>query len=156
MGLCVINERGLVFAARRVDDKHQTWQMPQGGIDPYENPMVAALRELQEETGMKSVRLLGSLDQWLSYDFPTEVRHHMTGDWLRFKGQTQKWFLVHFYGDESEINLEHGGKPEFSEYSWQSIQDLPAEVVEFKRGVYAEVAAEFAPRIEQWLAQRRR
>lgn len=82
----------IIIINRRIDDTHNTWQMPQGGIDPLENPMVAALRELREETGMRSVVLLGTLDGWLDYDFPTEVRSQMSSTWLRFRGQTQKWY----------------------------------------------------------------
>lgn len=205
VGICVINSEGKVFSARcamsgvgddhhhqgvlytlfctlrRVDDKHNTWQMPQGGIDPLENPMVAALRELREETGMRSVVLLGAIDGWLDYDFPTEVRSQMSGTWLRFRGQTQKWcvhvcvelcsikqgndsvmcctflplrrFLAHFFGDESEIDLSHGGKPEFTEYTWLPMEQLPHEVVHFKQDVYAQVAKEFKPRIDRWLQE---
>lgn len=153
-GVCVINSQGLVFAARRVDDKHNTWQMPQGGIDALENPMVAALRELYEETGLHSVKLVGQIDAWLTYDFPTEVRHHLTGDWTRYRGQTQKWFLVHFLGDDSEVDLMHGGKPEFRDWCWMPLERLPRETVAFKQDVYARVAEEFGPRIERWLVSK--
>ncbi len=183
MMIMIITSSHLLLSAthRRVDDKHNTWQMPQGGIDPLENPMVAALRELREETGMRSVVLLGAIDGWLDYDFPTEVRSQMSGTWLRFRGQTQKWycgtqcncaihhyarptqspcfqhnnirFLAHFFGDDSEIDLSHGGKPEFTEYTWLPIEQLPHEVVDFKQGVYAQVAKEFKPRIDRWLLE---
>ena len=98
-----------------MDDTHNTWQMPQGGIDPLENPWVAALRELREETGITSVRVVASIDRWLDYDSPTKVRAAPGGRWLCYRGQTQKWFLLEFCGRDAEVDLLAGGQPEFSE-----------------------------------------
>lgn len=127
--------------------------MPQGGIDPLENPLVAALRELREETGITSARIVASIDSWLDYEFPTKVRAHMPGQWVRYRGQTQKWLLLQFTGNDNEINIacDGHGPPEFSEWRWMQLEELPQSVVEFKRGVYDSVACHFAPRIRSLL-----
>lgn len=148
VGVCIVNSQGLVFAAQRCDDSQNTWQMPQGGIDDGEEPSVAALREVTEETSIASARIVGEIDQWLTYDFPTKVRQRLHGGWQRFKGQRQKWYLAHFYGDDSEINLDTDHK-EFKQWRWMTLADLPGSVVEFKREVYAEVAKEFVPLIKK-------
>lgn len=151
-GICLVNRQGLVFAARRVDDPHGTWQMPQGGIDYLENPMVAAVRELHEETGIRSARIVAAKDSWLSYDSPTCTRSQFTGGWVRYKGQTQKWFLMSFYGTEAEVDLERHGVQEFSEYRWLPLEVIPSQVVSFKQGVYTEVHREFGPIIDSMKA----
>jgi len=121
--------------------------MPQGGIDYLENPMVAAVRELREETGIQSARIVAAKDAWLTYDCPTCTRSQFTGGWVRYKGQTQKWFLMTFYGAESEVDLEKHGEREFSDYTWLPIEEMPSQVVSFKREVYEAVAEEFGPMI---------
>ncbi|KAF5841313.1 NUDIX hydrolase domain-like protein [Dunaliella salina] len=148
VGLCVVNSQGLVFAAQRTDTAKHTWQMPQGGIDPGEEAQAAALRELEEETSMRSVRVLASLDRWLKYNFSPEVRARLGGSWQQYEGQAQKWFLLHFYGDDSEINLETEDK-EFKTWAWMPIQELAPNVVPFKRLVYEQVTADFAPIIQE-------
>jgi putative (di)nucleoside polyphosphate hydrolase len=133
-----------------MDDRENTWQMPQGGIDCGENPRIAALRELHEETGITSAsaRIVSSIDPWLEYEFPTKTRATLTGPWLRFRGQTQKWFLLEFHGADGEVDLMGcHGSPEFSEWQWMPLNDLPHRVVEFKQAVYHEVARHFGPRI---------
>eukprot|EP00884_Botryococcus_braunii_P003217 jgi/Botrbrau1/12897/Bobra.0299s0014.1 len=148
VGLCIVNNDGLVFAARRVDDKEGTWQMPQGGIDCPEDHLEAAMRELKEETGIVSAKIVHVARDWFKYEFPTEVRSMLTGRMLQYRGQSQMWHLIHFYGNDREIDLEHHGEREFSDYTWMPLDRLPDEVVAFKRQVYRQVAQEFLPVIE--------
>ena len=152
VGIALFNRDGLVFIARRIaDDGPETiapgheWQMPQGGIDPHEDPEPAARRELREETGISSVRTLAVTAEWLVYDWPPYCGppHRLSG----FRGQRQKWFAMLFEGEESEIDLTGsvpGESVEFSEWRWERLELLPALVIPFKRGVYRRVASEFA------------
>jgi putative (di)nucleoside polyphosphate hydrolase len=151
VGVTVLNSAGLVFVGRRssgpehIDATH-VWQMPQGGIDPGEDPWPAALRELYEETSIRSVERLGEVPDWLSYDIPPDIIGAAWGG--RFRGQTQKWFALRFIGDDSEINvLSPGGgvhTAEFLAWKWEPIANLPDLVVPFKRPVYERVVKEFA------------
>jgi putative (di)nucleoside polyphosphate hydrolase len=149
VGLMVLNRTGRVFVGRRIDgpehvDDIHVWQMPQGGVDPGEDPWPAALRELHEETNIRSVEKLGEIAQWLSYDIPRDI---VGRAWKgKYRGQTQKWFALRFTGDEREIDIAHPGghKPEFSAWRWESMQNLPALIIPFKRPVYERVVQEFA------------
>jgi putative (di)nucleoside polyphosphate hydrolase len=118
--------------------------MPQGGIDEGEAPADAALRELIEETGMRTVRILGETDGWLSYDLPEHLLGKAWGG--RYRGQAQKWFAVRFLGDESEIDIAptSGQKAEFSEWRWVPLNEVAELIVPFKREVYARVVEAFA------------
>jgi len=150
-GLMVLNAAGRVFVGRRrngpehVDAAH-AWQMPQGGIDPGEDPWPAALRELYEETNIRSVERLGEIEEWLSYDIPLEL---LGRAWKgKYRGQRQKWYALRFTGGEREIDIARPGggahKPEFSAWRWEPVQNLPALIVPFKRNVYERVVKEFA------------
>jgi putative (di)nucleoside polyphosphate hydrolase len=149
VGVAVLNRAGRVFIGKRrggpehVDDTH-SWQMPQGGIDPGEEPWPAALRELYEETNIRSVEKLAEITDWLTYDIPRET----VGDaWKgKYRGQTQKWFAVRFNGDDSEIDVNHpaGHKPEFTAWRWERLEKTPALIIPFKRNVYERVVKEFA------------
>jgi putative (di)nucleoside polyphosphate hydrolase len=151
VGLTVINPAGLVFIGRRsggpehIDETH-VWQMPQGGIDSGEDPWPAGLRELYEETNIRSVERLGAIDDWLSYDIPREIVSQAWGG--KYRGQTQKWFALRFTGDDSEIDISAPGggthEPEFIAWKWEPMANLPALVVPFKRSVYARVVREFS------------
>ncbi len=149
-GMMVLNHAGLAFIGRRVDgpehvDNTHVWQMPQGGIDPGEDPWPAALRELREETNISSVQRLGEIAQWLTYDIPREI---VGQAWHgKYRGQTQKWFALRFVGEEHEIDIEHpagGHVAEFVEWRWEKLQNLPHLVVPFKRAVYERVVQEFS------------
>ena len=113
VGLMVINRKGLVFIGRRINgpehiDATHVWQMPQGGIDQGEEPYAAALRELYEETNIRSVEKLGEIEDWLTYDIPREI---VGQAWKgKYRGQKQKWYALRFTGDDSEIDIEHPGR----------------------------------------------
>jgi putative (di)nucleoside polyphosphate hydrolase len=150
VGVMVLNRAGRAFIGRRIDgpehtDETHAWQMPQGGLDPGEDPWPAALRELREETNIRSVERLGEIADWLRYDIPAEIAGQA---WKgKYRGQTQKWYAVRFTGDESEIDLAHpagGHEPEFSAWRWEPVRNLPDLVVPFKRPVYERVVQEFA------------
>jgi putative (di)nucleoside polyphosphate hydrolase len=150
VGVMVLNRDGRVFVGRRfagpehVDVKHP-WQMPQGGVDPGEDPYPAALRELAEETNITSVKLLAEAPEWFTYDLPREVVPHAWGG--RYRGQKQKWYALRFTGRESEIDVAHpagGHEPEFSKWRWVPMRDLPDLIIPFKRNVYEQVVAAFA------------
>ncbi|SER23471.1 putative (di)nucleoside polyphosphate hydrolase [Faunimonas pinastri] len=151
VGICVFNPQGLVWVGRRhgpaskIDNEH-AWQLPQGGIDADENPVEAAVRELYEETSIRSVELLGESERWLSYDLPAPV---VGQGWRgRYRGQTQKWFAFRFTGPESEIDVVKPGggahRPEFTEWRWEELERVPDLVIPFKREVYDAVAQQFA------------
>ena len=119
------------------------WQMPQGGIDDREAPQPAALRELYEETGIVSVRIIAESPAWYSYDLPENLRPKAWGG--RYVGQRQKWFAARFTGEEAEIQLQRPGHTaEFDAWRWARIDELVGLIVPFKRSVYAGVVHEFA------------
>jgi len=148
-GMTVFNHDGHVFIGRRaggpehVDATH-VWQMPQGGIDDNEDPYQAALRELYEETNIRSVEKLGDIAEWLTYDIPSEIAGEAWGG--KYRGQKQKWYALRFTGDDREIDIAHPGsghEPEFIDWRWVAMRELPELVVPFKRPTYERVVAEF-------------
>jgi putative (di)nucleoside polyphosphate hydrolase len=149
VGVMVLNPAGRVFIGRRLDgpehvDAAHDWQMPQGGVDPDEDPWRAALRELYEETNIRSVGRLGEIEDWLSYDIPRAIAGRA---WKgKYRGQRQKWYALRFTGDESEIDITcpGGHKQEFAEWRWEPMKNLPALIIPFKRPVYERVVREFA------------
>jgi len=150
VGITVINPEGLVWVGRRSDSPGEAegrgawWQMPQGGIDAGEDPAVAALRELREETAIHSVKIIAETTDWLRYDLPAELVGKAWGG--RYRGQMQKWFAVRFLGSESEIDIAPAGqKAEFTEWRWMPIAEVAELIVPFKREVYRQVVEAFTP-----------
>lgn len=142
VGILLFNAQGQVFTARRIDTKDVAWQFPQGGIDEGEDPATAAKREMVEEIGTGNAQLIGESAGWISYDLPEDLADKV---WKgRFRGQKQKWFAFKFLGQDAEINIdtEH---PEFSQWRWMDLAEVPHLIVAFKRPLYEQVAAEFAP-----------
>jgi putative (di)nucleoside polyphosphate hydrolase len=150
VGIMLLSKAGLVWAGRRVpinnseyDGSAQLWQMPQGGIDKNEDPLKAAFRELEEETGITSVTFIEAIPDWITYDLPLD----MIGIGLKgkYRGQKQRWFAFRFDGDDSEVNIDPvGHEKEFDAWAWKPMADLPGLIVPFKRKVYDEVCAAFA------------
>ncbi|MEX0281106.1 MAG: RNA pyrophosphohydrolase [Arenibacterium sp.] len=143
VGVMLINAEGEVFVGQRLDRDTDAWQMPQGGVDKGEEPRDAALRELLEETGVLAelVDVIAESEGWLPYDLPHDLVPRI---WKgRYRGQEQKWFLMRFRGEESDVNIETE-QPEFSAWRWLPSNQLVANIVPFKREVYAQVLEEFA------------
>ena len=151
VGIMLLNRQGLAFIGRRKDgpehvDEVHVWLMPQGGIDEGEDPWPAALRELYEETNIRSVEKIGEIEGWLTYDIPREI---VGQAWKgKYRGQKQKWFALRFTGDDSEIDIAHPGgghhKPEFVAWRWEPVANLPRLIISFKRAVYERVVREFS------------
>lgn len=143
VGLMVLNAAGDVFVGQRMDSEYNAWQMPQGGVDKGEDPQTAALRELEEETGITAdlVEIIAQSDRWLPYELPYDLVPKL---WKgRYRGQEQKWFLLRFKGLDDQVNIatEHA---EFSAWQWMPIKGLVDNIVPFKREVYTNVLEEFA------------
>ena len=145
VGVVLFNRQREVFVAQRLDTAEPAWQFPQGGIDHDEDPLLAAKRELQEETGVTSAELIAETPDWLRYDLPRDLVPKV---WKgRYRGQRQKWFAARFTGKDSEINVESPGgghKAEFVSWRWEPMKNLPQLIIPFKRPVYERVVKEFA------------
>jgi len=140
VGVVLFNDARKVFVAQRIDNPGPAWQMPQGGIDKGEEPLDAAWRELQEETGVTSAELLAESKSWLRYDLPLDLAGQL---WKgKYRGQEQKWYAFRFTGKESEIDIA-GEHPEFSSWKWAEFRTVPDLIVPFKRALYDQVVAEF-------------
>ena len=144
-GFMLANADGKVFVGERIDaSAHGFWQMPQGGIDKGEDPAAAALRELEEETGIGAalVEVLAAASRPMVYDLPPELLGRV---WKgKYRGQIQHWYLGRFLGSETDINLAAHAPPEFQAYRWVEPAELPALIVPFKRAVYEALVEEFA------------
>lgn len=151
VGVMIVNRQGLVWIGRRADKKNDAegaghwWQMPQGGIDNGEDARAAAVREVFEETGIRSIAIIGESRDWLTYDLPEDLIGKAWGG--RYRGQKQKWFAARFTGNDSEVNItpDDGHQIEFDAWRWASCDDLVSLIVPFKRTVYRAVVEELGP-----------
>lgn len=146
VGMMVCSPGGCIFAGQRIDSALDAWQMPQGGVEPGEDPRDAALRELEEETGIPpdAVEILAETSDWIPYDLP----HHLVPKlWNgRYRGQKQRWFLMRFLGDDRQINIQTD-HPEFNRWCWLPAKELLSRIVPFKRDTYERVIREFHAQI---------
>ena len=139
VGIVVLNKKNQIFLAKRIDNPKNFWQMPQGGVDKGEDFYAAAVRELEEETSIKTVKLIKEIDGLTTYLLPD----HLVGIiWKgKYKGQKQKWFIVRFQGEEDEINI-NTKRPEFLDWKWVNVENLTDEIVKFKFHVYKKIQKE--------------
>ena len=136
VGIVVLNKDNKVFVAKRIDNKENFWQMPQGGVDEGEEYLTAAYRELEEETSIKNVDLIKELDGLISYELPKNLLGVV---WKgKYRGQDQKWFVMRFLGKDMEINIKTEN-PEFCEWKWIDLENITDLVVDFKLHVYEDV-----------------
>jgi putative (di)nucleoside polyphosphate hydrolase len=143
VGVMLLNRAGQVFVGQRLDTTLEAWQMPQGGIDPGEEPLTTAIRELDEETGITAdnVELIAEAPGEFRYDLPPELIGKV---WKgRYRGQVQRWFLFRFTGTDADIRIATA-HPEFRAWRWADPEDLPALIVPFKRDLYREVLSAFS------------
>ena len=139
VGVAVLNKENKVFVAKRIDNPKNFWQMPQGGVDVGEKFYEAAKRELEEETSIKSVKLVKEIDGYITYELPEDLLGII---WRgKYKGQRQKWFIMEFEGEDNEINIKTKN-PEFLDWKWVEIDKITDLVVDFKKDVYSKVKIE--------------
>ena len=139
VGIVLLNKKNKVFVGKRIDNPENFWQMPQGGVDKNENLLEAAKRELEEETGVKSVELVKELKEWLQYDLPKNLLGKIWEG--KYRGQNQKWFIMNFTGKDDEINIKTKN-PEFLDWKWIKISELPKIAVNFKIELYKKIKGE--------------
>ena len=139
VGIILLNHENKVFVGKRIDNPKNFWQMPQGGVNQNEKFLQAAKRELEEETGIKSVELVKELDEWLKYDLPENLLGKVLGG--KYRGQKQKWFIMKFVGKDNEINVKTKN-PEFLTWKWIKVSELPSVAVSFKVELYKKLKEE--------------
>ena len=139
VGIVLLNHQNKVFVGKRIDNPQNFWQMPQGGVDENEDFLQAAKRELKEETGIKSVKLIKEINDRLEYDLPKYLIYKIWNG--KYRGQSQKWFIMKFIGKDEEINIKTKN-PEFLEWKWVESFKLPNIVVNFKIDIYTRLEKE--------------
>ena len=139
VGIVLLNKDNKIFVAKRIDNPKNFWQMPQGGVDVGENFLTAAYRELEEETSIKSVKLIKEIDESTTYLLP---KHLLGIIWKgKYKGQKQKWFIMRYLGTDDKINI-NTKKPEFLEWKWIDLDMITEVVVDFKLEVYKKLKSQ--------------
>jgi putative (di)nucleoside polyphosphate hydrolase len=139
VGIILLNHENKVFVGKRIDNPKNFWQMPQGGVNQNENFSQAAKRELEEETGIKSIELVKELNGWLGYDLPENLLGKVLEG--KYRGQKQKWFIMKFVGKDNEINVKTKN-PEFLDWKWIEASKLPSIAVSFKVDLYKKLKEE--------------
>ena len=139
VGIILLNHENKIFVGKRIDNPKNFWQMPQGGVNQNENFLQAAKRELEEETGIKSVELVKELNEWLGYDLPENLLGKVLEG--KYRGQKQKWFIMKFVGKDNEINVKTKN-PEFLDWKWIELSKLPSIAVSFKIDLYKKLKEE--------------
>ena len=139
VGIVVLNSKNKVFVAKRKDNQAENWQMPQGGVENDEGLINAMRRELMEETSIKNITVIREIDYWLEYELPKNLVGII---WKgKYRGQKQKWFIVKFLSEDNEINV-NTKNPEFIEWKWINIKELPDVIVDFKKHIYEKILNE--------------
>ena len=145
VGAIVLNEHNKVLVGKRKDNPIDKWQMPQGGVDKDEDLYSAMRRELYEETSIKSFKFIREIEKWLTYELPENLKGKI---WKgKFRGQKQKWYILRFTGDDKEINVKTKN-PEFIDWKWIKIEELPQSIVDFKKKVYEDLVEEINKTID--------
>ena len=139
VGIALLNHENNVFVGKRIDNPANSWQMPQGGVDKNEDLLQAAKRELEEETSIKTVKIIKELNEWQTYDLPKNLLGKLWEG--KYRGQKQKWFIMKFLGKNNEINIKTE-RPEFLDWKWIKPSDLPTVAVDFKLNIYKKMAKE--------------
>ena len=145
VGVIILNSENKVFVGKRKDNPIDKWQMPQGGVDKNEDLYSAMRRELYEETSITSFKLIREIERWLTYELPANLKGKI---WKgKFRGQKQKWYILRFTGDDKEINVKTKN-PEFIDWKWIKIEELPQSIVDFKKKVYEDLVEEINKTID--------
>ncbi len=140
VGICLVNDEGMIFAGKRIDNRAEAWQMPQGGIDEGEDAVTACFREMAEEIGTDKAELIAQHPEWLDYDIPESLANKLWNG--AYKGQTQKWMLLRYKGVDADINIATE-IPEFEAWQWMAPEDLVSLAVPFKQNVYRALMESF-------------
>ncbi len=149
VGAVIFNKNKLIWIGERIDILTSSeWQMPQGGIDNLEDPKKSIIREVYEETGIKNIKIIKEINEWFKYDLPKNISKNKWNG--KYKGQKQKWYLLYFYGDDKEINLNISNYPEFKSWKWEKKSNIIKNVKKFRKSIYTEVFNIFYPIINNY------
>ena len=137
----IVNKNGKIFIGQRFDKDKSAWQMPQGGVDRGESELKTLKREMFEETGIKrNYKIVFKSKKYFSYRLPKYLQKKL---WQgKFIGQKQKWFLIKYFGENKDINI-NTKNPEFKKWIWASKEKMIKLIVPFKKKLYKEVINEF-------------